>query len=154
MRGYLATVDSPGCDIYQDLMTLYPNAKVILSVRDSDEVWWESFSSTIGVQTTRRYEWLTYPIPFLRYNEILVHEIIKRWMCRAGMDRLGPGICKADNKDVQTSVPPEKLLVFNVKMGWKPLCDFLNVPIPEQPFPNTSVISPRPYLNVTENGVM
>lgn len=75
MRGYLATVDSPGCDIYRDLVEIYPEAKVILSVRDSDDVWWNSFTSTMGVQTTKRYEWLTYPIPFLRYNEILFHAI-------------------------------------------------------------------------------
>lgn len=138
MRGYLATVDSPGCDIYQDLMTLYPKAKVILSVRDSDEVWWRSFSSTMGVQTTRRYEWLTYPIPFLRYNEILFHVLTKRWMRLAGTDTLGPGIYRAHNQDVQSNVPSEKLLVFNVKMGWKPLCEFLDVPVPEQLFPNTN----------------
>ena len=38
IRGYLATLDSPGFDIYQDLIKLYPKAKVILSVRDSDDV--------------------------------------------------------------------------------------------------------------------
>ena len=57
-----------------------------------------------------------------------------------GMDTLGPGVHNAHNKEVQSNVPREKLLIFNVKMGWKPLCEFLNVPIPEQPFPNLSVI--------------
>lgn len=140
MRGYLATVDSPGCDLYQDLMTLYPKAKVILSVRDSDEAWWKSFSSTLGVQTKRRYEWLTYPVPFLRANEILVLAIVERWKRLIGKDALGPDVHKAHNEDVKSNVPREKLLIFNVKMGWRPLCEFLDVPIPEQPFPNLSVI--------------
>lgn len=154
MRGYVATVDSPGCDIYQDLMTLYPNAKVVLSVRDSDEAWWKSFSSTLGVQATKRYEWLTYPIPFLRANEILFHRITGRWKRLAGTDTLGPDIHRAHNEGVRSNVPREKLLVFNVKMGWKPLCEFLNVPVPEQPFPNMSVLSlQHPCLRVfTENG--
>ena len=120
MRGYLATVDSPGCDIYRDLMKLYPNAKVILSVRDSDDVWWKSFTSTMGPQTRKPYEWLTCPIPFLRYNEILFHAITEKWMRVAGMDKVGPDIHRAHNEDVRSNVQSEKSLVFNVKMGWKP----------------------------------
>ena len=57
-------------------------------------------------------------------------------MRRAGTDRLGPEIHRAHNREVQANVPREKLLVYNVKMEWKPLCDFLEVPVPEQPFPN------------------
>ena len=40
--------------------------------------------------------------------------------------------------DVKESVSKEKLLIFNVKEGWKPLCDFLDVPIPDQPFPHAN----------------
>ena len=140
MQGYLATLDSPGCDIYQDLMALYPNAKVILSVRDSDEAWWDSFSRTLLKQGSSYYGWLTYPIPFLRANCILYHAITKRWMRLAGTNSLGPGVHGAHNNDVKSNVPPEKLLVYNVKMGWKPLCEFLEVPIPQELFPNLSVI--------------
>ena len=41
-------------------------------------------------------------------------------------------------EEVKRTVPEEKLLVFNVKEGWEPLCKFLNVPIPEGPFPHTN----------------
>eukprot|EP01006_Ploeotia_vitrea_P067109 TRINITY_DN96452_c0_g1_i1.p3 TRINITY_DN96452_c0_g1~~TRINITY_DN96452_c0_g1_i1.p3 ORF type:complete len:109 (+),score=18.44 TRINITY_DN96452_c0_g1_i1:360-686(+) len=41
-------------------------------------------------------------------------------------------------EDVIATVPPEKLLVFDVKDGWGPLCDFLEVPIPEEPFPRVN----------------
>ena len=151
MRGYLATVDSPCCDIYQDLMTLYPKAKVVLSVRDSDDAWWQSFSRTLGVGSTKRYEWLVYPIFFLRANHILYQAITKRWMQLAGTKTLEPGIHRAHNMDVQSNVPPEKLLVFNVKMGWKPLCEFLEVPIPQEPFPNLSVIPNLAQTSLTIN---
>lgn len=43
----------------------------------------------------------------------------------------GPG-----TKLRKSTVPPEKLLVFDVKEGWEPLCKFLNKPIPDEPFPN------------------
>lgn len=32
-------------------------------------------------------------------------------------------------------IPKERLLVFQVQEGWKPLCEFLDVPIPDEPFP-------------------
>ena len=41
-------------------------------------------------------------------------------------------------EDVKKSIPKEKLLIFSVKEGWKPLCEFLNVEIPENPFPNVN----------------
>ena len=76
-------------------MTLYPSAKVVLSVRDSDEAWWKSFHNSLGAQATTRHKCLTYPIPFLRYNDILFHAITRRWMRLAGMDHLGPEIHRA-----------------------------------------------------------
>lgn len=136
MRGYRATVDSPGCDLYQELLTLYPAAKVVLSVRDSDEAWWRSFSDTLIVQIRKSYEWLVYPIPFLRHQEVLFLALMKRWMRVAGVDALGPSIHKKHNEDVRAKVEAGKLLVFNVKQGWAPLCEFLEVPVPEGPFPN------------------
>ena len=41
-------------------------------------------------------------------------------------------------KDVKTSVAKEKLLVFSVKQGWEPLCHFLDLPVPNIPFPKTN----------------
>jgi hypothetical protein len=42
------------------------------------------------------------------------------------------------NSEVVRSVPADRLLIFNVKQGWKPLCQFLDLPVPgnETPFPN------------------
>eukprot|EP00415_Alexandrium_ostenfeldii_P004324 UN4324 len=39
------------------------------------------------------------------------------------------------NEEVRRAVPPERLLEFNVKQGWDPLCRFLGLPVPEEPFP-------------------
>ena len=41
-------------------------------------------------------------------------------------------------EDVKRTVPSDKLLIFSVKEGWEPLCEFLDLPIPEGPFPNTN----------------
>ena len=44
------------------------------------------------------------------------------------------------NEEVKRCVPREKLLIFNVKQGWKPLCDFLEIRIPKDghPFPHVN----------------
>ena len=35
-------------------------------------------------------------------------------------------------------VPKDQLLVFDVREGWEPLCTFLDLPIPDIPFPNVN----------------
>ena len=37
---------------------------------------------------------------------------------------------------VRANVPSGQLLVFDVKESWTPLCQFLQVPVPDVPFPN------------------
>ncbi len=43
-------------------------------------------------------------------------------------------------EDVKRVVPKDRLLVFEVKQGWKPLCEFLDLPIPEGDFPRYYLI--------------
>jgi len=42
---------------------------------------------------------------------------------------------RARGAAVRAAIPPERLLVFDVALGWGPLCAFLGRPIPDQPFP-------------------
>ena len=44
-------------------------------------------------------------------------------------------VFKRHNQDVRDSVDPARLLEFEVREGWAPLCRFLDVPIPDEPFP-------------------
>ena len=39
------------------------------------------------------------------------------------------------NDDIIATIPPTNLLVFDVRSGWEPLCQFLGCPQPETPFP-------------------
>ncbi|MFC4112842.1 sulfotransferase [Nonomuraea zeae] len=41
-------------------------------------------------------------------------------------------------EDVQAAIPPDRLLVFDVRQGWPPLCAFLGVPTPSEPFPRVN----------------
>ena len=39
---------------------------------------------------------------------------------------------------VRSTVPADRLLVFEVSEGWGPLCAFLGVPVPDEPFPHVN----------------
>jgi hypothetical protein len=39
------------------------------------------------------------------------------------------------NQAVRDTIDPTRLLVFDVREGWGPLCRFLEVPVPDEPFP-------------------
>ena len=45
------------------------------------------------------------------------------------------------NEFVQHKIPKERLLIFNAKQGWGPLCEFLGKPIPDGPYPRAPNVS-------------
>ena len=44
-------------------------------------------------------------------------------------------VFEKSNEEVRRRVPPGRLLVFDVREGWEPLCEFLGVEVPDKPFP-------------------
>ena len=42
------------------------------------------------------------------------------------------------NAEVIRTIPKDQLLVFNPKQGWQPLCSFLGITVPDQPFPKVN----------------
>ncbi len=42
------------------------------------------------------------------------------------------------NSRVISSIPQDKLLIYNPKEGWGPLCQFLGLPEPKVPFPHVN----------------
>ena len=141
--GYKATVDYPGCMFYEDFMKMNPDAKVILTVRDSPEAWAKSVDDTI-FRGHRKSNWFSRQIHHLVAAMFLdsPHQLVisKIMIQTHGVDAEDPKTDLAQMytdwaNRVKETVPAEKLLVFNVKQGWKPLCDFLGVPVPDIPFP-------------------
>ncbi len=135
-KGYQATLDWPGCTFYKQLMAAFPDAKVILNVRDS-EGWYASTAESL-------YTLIKNPPPGLSPTSAyarLVNTIM--WDGTFGgkfEDRASAiGIYERHNEEVQKTVPKDRLLVFDVKQGWGPLCAFLGMPAPkDQPFPRTN----------------
>jgi hypothetical protein len=137
LQGYQATVDWPACYFYQELMVTYPKAKVILNKRDPER-WYQSTLATIypSAQNFARWQW---SIPIARYVPLMLHSIVWNGTFHGRFEdkEYAIEIYKRHNAEVKRTVPPDRLLIYEVKEGWEPLCRFLNVPIPQgQPFPH------------------
>ena len=136
-KEYQATVDYPGCNYYQALMAVYPEAKVILTVRDPEK-WYESAYQTIYAISKVVPRWIGFVNPQrAKLREIIGDQIWQRQFGNFEDRQQSLAVFNQYNEAVKRFVPPERLLVFEVKQGWAPLCQFLGVPIPQdQPFPH------------------
>ncbi|HEY5410116.1 MAG TPA: sulfotransferase [Caulobacteraceae bacterium] len=125
-----STTDAPGCHFYTELAERYPEAKVVLSVRDPEK-WFASTQNTIlsgavagfhgargSLAMVEAVGWGTDP----RLRD-------KAWM----LDRY-----HRHNEAVQRAIPAERLLVYKVSDGWEPLCRFLGVEAPETAYPQVN----------------
>ncbi len=144
--GFVATVDWPGSYFYRELAEIYPDAKVLLSVRDSD-AWARSMHQTI---------WgLFYDDTLLRHLSdarghvdqmwALYIETMKDMWQRRGLLN-GPETTlewmrqafRRYNEEVRRTIPAGRLLVWSAMDGWEPLCEFLELPVPDIPFPRVN----------------
>lgn len=149
LNGYRAIVDWPGAYFWRELVAAHPEARVILTVRDPNR-WYESCLATIFQLRARADEsararammWLVgVVIPRMRDGFQVADDVIwngtfsGRFLDREHALR----VFAEHNQEVQETVPAEDLLVFDVKQGWQPLSEFLEVPVPEgEPFPHVN----------------
>jgi Sulfotransferase domain len=145
--GHSATVDWPGGYFYRELADAYPEARVLLSVRDA-QAWERSFRETIWTMSFGRSL-----MPLLAHARAEVDPRWSRYL--ALVDRMfwGPqGTFAAGHaeprqliaqmerhtEEVRRAVAPERLLVWEVGDGWDPLCEFLEVDVPIIPLPHAN----------------
>lgn len=131
LRGYRATLDWPACDFYRELMAVYPDAKVLLNVRDPD-AWYDSMVGTIWAIQKVFPRWLP-------RNVWKIHDDIL-WNSRFHGEFTNRAAAieayRAHLDEVRRNVPADRLLEFDVREGWEPLCRFLGRPVPDGvPFP-------------------
>jgi len=135
--GYVATVDCPVCIYYKELLEVFPEAKIILTVRDSQN-WWKSFHRLMSIVNKARL--LRFLVPKLRKISQFTDKIIIENVFEGRMEKEHCiNIFERLNDAVREWVPKDRLLEYDVRQGWEPLCEFLEAPIPEKPFPHLNV---------------
>ena len=139
---YTATVDNPACCVWRELYAAYPDAKVLLTVHPRGaEAWYESTMDTIYfTETMWQFKVLEFATPFGRKFGDMSRKLIWQRSHKGTMKDRDKAIAHYQQhiEDVKAAVPPDRLLVFSADHGWKPLCDFLGVPVPESEFPNVN----------------
>jgi len=145
-RNYKAAVDYPCAFFYIELMKEFPYAKVLLSVRDPEK-WYESTYKSIFKLSNMRWEFpyvisylLIFHLTSIRDKLDSVEGIIWKGTFggRFANKKHAIEVFNDHNEEVKRLVPAERLLVYDVKEGWEPLCKFLGKPIPNKPFPHVN----------------
>ena len=156
-----AVTDLPPAFWFQEIYEAFPDAKIILTLRDNEDVWVQSWAKQIEfVQTLGGF-----------LNRVLARAWVIARRIRGKhtyFTLLGPILSAAlgtvnpkstvlvkkkyreHNERVQAVIPKEKLLIYNVKQGWKPLCEFLGCDVPELEFPRENIGLSFTHLKIAE----
>jgi hypothetical protein len=136
LRGYRSCVDWPGARFWRELAAHYPEAKLILTVRDPQS-WYESASATIH---RAAMDPSPAPTPVIAEMRKMSREVV--WDGQFGGRFTDAEHAKRvfieHNEAVRREIAPDRLLVFEVAEGWEPLCAFLGVAVPDTPFPRSN----------------
>jgi hypothetical protein len=133
---YNSAVEWPSVAFFEEIIQHFRDAKVILTLRDP-ESWYESAKNTIfeALELSAHN-----PDPSKRESQSLTRRLILEYTFE-GRYWEKEHIIEVYRKHIQRVgevVPKERLLQFDVKDGWKPLCDYLQKAIPTEPFPKVN----------------
>ena len=133
-KGFDSAVDWPTAAFFRELAAANPTTKFILTHREP-ETWADSFGETIYKAMAMRHQ----APPDRRAWLEMAYGVVARSGFPEGLDRdaLIKGFV-AHNDAVKATIPASRLLVYQVRDGWEPLCAFLDVPVPDEPFPRTN----------------
>jgi Sulfotransferase domain len=145
LKRYSASVDFPSAACWEDLARVYPDAKIILTLRSPDS-WFQSCSETI-FNAGAYSRWWGIRVFSSIFNRKHTKQQIAMYAKFTGDPNfvVSGGLYDKErcvrafeqwNEEVLKRCPKDRLLVFEAKQGWEPLCKFLGKPIPDVPFPN------------------
>jgi hypothetical protein len=146
-QGYRSITSSLSAVFHRQLLDEFPAAKCVLTVRDAD-AWYRSVSSTVtrGMPAPVTAAVRALASVSTRFDELYRLRTFTERFLDDGL--FGGRVDDAEfvksvfvrwNAEIRGSIPAEQLLVYDVADGWAPLCAFLQVPVPDQPFPHHNV---------------
>ncbi|HUB85830.1 MAG TPA: sulfotransferase [Rhizomicrobium sp.] len=130
---YRASCDWPSCAFYKELATYYPQAKVILTLRDPKS-WYKSVSDTIMPAMRKPEPGKPAPLPGIFAPLLIGEKTFGNDFSEAHMI----DVFNRHNDEVKRTIPADRLLVFQATEGWGPLCEFLGKPVPDAPYPKAN----------------
>lgn len=137
--GYGATVDFPAGLFWRELMTAFPDAPVLLSIRDSPESWYRSMDKTIlaNVRELKHLPGTQLPPQLAEFAQMAQRHMAD-FAAIADDPVAGAALYQRHIGEVRATVPAERLVVWQPGDDWKPLADMLGVPVPDEPFPHVN----------------
>ncbi len=140
---YAAAAGPPQGDLWRELLSAYPEAKVILTVHPHGAgAWYQSTLDTIyhGTEVMWQFRVLKLATPYGKKLGNIYRKLVWQRSLKGTMSHRARAIERYHQHiaEVTASVPAEQLLVYSVDQGWKPLCAFLGVPEPPGEFPNVN----------------
>lgn len=139
--GWGATSDFPGMVFYEDLMDMYPDAKIILNKRKNSQVWAQSIRRTLAYFNTTRYSVITklwtadrLLVQMVHTTHLIakIHLGIESYFEEQAYDAHNAAVRKAANSRGR------EVLEWTPDMGYAPLCELFEVSAPDGEFPRSN----------------
>jgi hypothetical protein len=130
-EGYKATVDWPAAPFWREMSEAFPEAPIILSVRDVDS-WWKSASDTIFIALATYFAPDAPDDGWTRMGRGMMSRFTPAWHNEIE----AKAAYLAYNDDVRATAPADRLVEWSPGDGWDPICSALGLGVPEQPFPH------------------
>ena len=139
LQGWGSTVDWLGARFYGEILAAWPEAKVILSVREP-QAWYESCYASLhatrdlaGAKPVGAASALLEAVEGAIWQDVFENRFPDREHALAVFQR--------HREQVIATVPAERLLIYDIRDGWAPLCALPRgaragdaVPAPERPY--------------------
>ncbi|CAN5473633.1 sulfotransferase family protein [soil metagenome] len=128
---YQASVDWPSSAFWQEQSEAFPEAMILLSLRDPEQ-WWESASQTIFAKRD------SLPPGGMAWVEMIQAVFASRFGAVPGDRQACIDAFNRHNDEVLRTAPKDRLVVWQAKDGWEPIFNGLGLPVPAEPFPRTN----------------
>ncbi|HUI03633.1 MAG TPA: sulfotransferase [Acidimicrobiales bacterium] len=132
-EGYAATVDWPAAPFWKEMSEAFPQAPIVLSLRDPD-AWWKSVSSTIFIALETYFAPDAPADGWTRMGVGMMTRFTPRWR----EEGAAKAAYLAYNDHVRATAPPDRLVEWGPEDGWGPICAALGREVPERPFPHVN----------------
>ncbi len=146
--GYAAAVDWPSAPFWRELSEAFPDAPILLSVRDPDS-WWRSASQTIFIALATYFEPDAPDDGWTRMGRGMLTSFTPGWRD----EESAKAAYLAYNDHVRATAPPDRLVEWHPEDGWDPVCRALGLSVPDRPFPHANTTAEiRKELGLDGNG--